>query len=303
MDMKKKESVLRILAVRLKRETKIEKVDFNCLEEIRIREGCPVLYYENGREHITECMADRKMLMEEMEYITSYSLYAYENEMRQGFITVQGGHRVGICGKVIYENGRLRNIQYVSSINIRVSHEVRGCADTIFPTILEGEEPVHTLIISPPGRGKTTLLRDMVRQISNGNRFLTGKTVGVVDERSEVGACYMGHPCNELGIRTDIMDGCVKTEGMMMLIRSMGPQVLAVDEIGGREEMECIARAMRSGIVVIATVHGSSFEEIQNQEHFKEITAEKMFQRYIVMKRDGKKGVIDTIYNEQGRRL
>ena len=303
MDMKKKESVLRILAVRLKRETAIEKVDFDRLEEIRIREGCPVIYYENGREYLTECMADRKMLMEEMEYITSYSLYAYENEMRQGFVTVQGGHRIGICGKVIYENGRLRNIQYVSSINIRVSHEVKGCADPLFPAILEGGEPVHTLIISPPGRGKTTLLRDMIRQISNGSRFMEGRTVGVVDERSEVGACYMGHPCNELGIRTDIMDGCAKTEGMMMVIRSMGPQVLAVDEIGGKEEMDCIAGAMRSGIVVIATAHGSSPEEIRQQSHFKQVTRDEMFKRYIVMRRDGKKGEIEGIYNEQGMRV
>ena len=120
-----------------------------------------------------------------MDYISHYSLYAYENELRQGFVTVEGGHRVGVAGKVIMEKERVKNIQYISSLNIRVSHEVLGCADRLIPYIVANKQVCHTLIISPPCCGKTTLIRDLIRQISDGNEYVKGCSVGVVDERSE----------------------------------------------------------------------------------------------------------------------
>ena len=301
MDNKKKESVLKILAVKIKNKTRITEVCFDKLEEIRLRVGCPLIYYENGREYITDCMIDRRILSEVMEYVTSYSQYAYENEMRQGFVTVEGGHRIGICGKVICEEGKIKNVQYVSSINIRIGHEIKGCADPLFPGILERGNPVHTLIISPPGRGKTTLLRDLIRQISEGNRYLNGRTVGVIDERSEIAACYMGHPYNHLGLRTDVFDGCSKEEGIRMMIRSMGPRVIAVDELGGEKDMKSVRQAMTSGVIVFATIHGRLLEDgrfgtFQENNH-----ENKIFKRYIVMADEGPKGAIKNIYDERGR--
>ena len=126
---------------------------------------------------------DRCELMETMEYIAGYSLYAYEDELRQGFLTIQGGHRVGVAGKILMEEGKVRSIRYISFLNIRLAHQVEGCADKVMPFIVENGEVCHTLIISPPCCGKTTLLRDVIRQISNGNAWGEGKNVGVVDER------------------------------------------------------------------------------------------------------------------------
>ena len=135
-----------------------------------------------------------------LEYISNYSLYAYEQEMKQGFITIEGGHRVGMTGQAIIENGKVKNLKHISSVNVRMSHEVLGCADKVFPYIANNRSLYHTLVISPPRCGKTTLLRDMIRQISDGNDWVRGMAVGVVDERSEIGGCYMGVDQNHLGI-------------------------------------------------------------------------------------------------------
>ena len=205
---------------------------------------------------------DRCELMETMEYIAGYSLYAYEDELRQGFLTIQGGHRVGVAGKILMEEGKVRSIRYISFLNIRLAHQVEGCADKVMPFIVENGEVCHTLIISPPCCGKTTLLRDVIRQISNGNAWCEGKNVGVVDERSEIGGAYQGVPQNDLGIRTDLLDCCPKAEGMMMLIRSMSPEVVAVDEIGDYGDIKAIESVLNCGCRLIATVHGSSVEDI-----------------------------------------
>lgn len=235
-----------------------------------------------------------------MEYLSSYSLYAYENELRQGFITIEGGHRVGIAGQTILEEGKIKSLKYISSINIRVSHEVPGCAGKLFPYITLNKQICHTLIISPPRCGKTTILRDLIRQISDGNEWVLGCTVGVVDERSELGACYLGTAQNDLGMRTDILNCCPKAEGMMMLIRSMAPQVIAVDEIGMQEDVHAVEYAMYCGCKMIATVHGNSIEEIQKKPLFEKMMREKKFERYIVLGNKDQVGEIEAIFDERG---
>ena len=226
---------------------------------------------------------DRCELMETMEYIAGYSLYAYEDELRQGFLTIQGGHRVGVAGKILMEEGKVRSIRYISFLNIRLAHQVEGCADKVMPFIVENGEVCHTLIISPPCCGKTTLLRDVIRQISNGNAWCEGKNVGVVDERSEIGGAYQGVPQNDLGIRTDLLDCCPKAEGMMMLIRSMSPEVVAVDEIGDYGDIKAIESVLNCGCRLIATVHGSSVEDIEKKPLLQKMVKEHVFDRYIIL--------------------
>lgn len=232
---------------------------------------------------------DRCELMETMEYIAGYSLYAYEDELRQGFLTIQGGHRVGVAGKILMEEGKVRSIRYISFLNIRLAHQVEGCADKVMPFIVENGEVCHTLIISPPCCGKTTLLRDVIRQISNGNAWCEGKNVGVVDERSEIGGAYQGVPQNDLGIRTDLLDCCPKAEGMMMLIRSMSPEVVAVDEIGDYGDIKAIESVLNCGCRLIATVHGSSVEDIEKKPLLQKMVKEHVFDRYIIL--SGKKKI------------
>lgn len=282
-------------------------LDTNYLNEIRLRTNMPLILKYSGKEYMLDekgnmsDKTDKPLLMrqkdirETMEYIANYSLYAFEEEIKQGFLTIMGGHRVGISGKTIIENGFIKSIKYISSVNIRVSHEIKGCSSKALQYIVNNQEIYNTLIISPPGCGKTTLLRDLIRNISNGWGSIKGRTVGVVDERSEIGSCYMGIPQNDVGIRTDVLDCCPKNEGMLMLIRSMAPEVLAIDEIGGKREIDSIRYAMNCGCKMIATVHGNSYQEIVKKN-------ENIFERYIILDKSKGTGTISTVYDNKGER-
>ena len=274
--------------------------DWNEIQEIKIRIGKPIVILSDKGEIIVRKLAEETDIREMLGYISNYSLYAYEEEMRQGFITIEGGHRIGLCGQTIMEKGQIKNLRYVSSINVRVAHEVKGCADKVIPHLVQDEKILHTLIISPPRCGKTTLLRDIIRQISDGNAYMRGGTVGVVDERSEIGGCYRGVPQNQLGIRTDILDGCPKAEGMLMLIRSMGPEVIAVDEIGTKEDVHAIEYALHCGCKMIATVHGKALDEIREKPELGRLVKNHRFERYIVLGNKRGVGSVEGIYDENG---
>lgn len=282
------------------------KINIHKIQEIKIRAEKPLMVLNDSGETVVRAPGDSIYLVTEadiremLEYISNFSLYAYEEEMRQGFITVEGGHRIGLCGQVIVENGQVKNLRHISSINMRIAHEVLGSADRVMPCIINNQGVYHTLIISPPGCGKTTLLRDIIRQISDGNSNIKGATVGVVDERSEIGGCYRGVPQNQLGMRTDILDGCPKAEGMLMLIRSMRPEVIAVDEIGTKEDVHAIDYAMHCGCKLIATVHGKSLDEIRDKPVLGELVREKRFERYIVLSNKRGAGSVEGIYDENG---
>lgn len=308
-DMKKKnqkKQIIRVLSESVQKIIEQERMDFSELQEIRLRIGQPVtVLYQNEELILPTMYSEKKKLgkqemKETIEHISNYSLYAYEHELKQGFITIEGGHRVGMAGQVIMEGGKIKNMKYISSINIRVSHEVLDCANKIFPYITYNKQMYHTLIISPPRCGKTTLLRDVIRQISDGNRWIKGCTVGVVDERSELGGCYLGVIQNNLGMRTDILDRCPKADGMIMLIRSMAPQVVAVDEIGAKEDVHAIEYAMHCGCKMLATAHGDSMEEICKKPIFEKLIREKRFERYVILSNRYRLGGIEAVYDENG---
>ena len=228
----------------------------------------------------------RQDLKETLEYISGYSLYAYEDEICQGYLSVQGGHRVGITGKVILDGEHIRGMKYISCINVRLAHQVQGCADEVLPYIRNGEQVYHTLIIAPPRCGKTTLLRDMIRQISNGTDRIQGKTVGVVDERSELAGCYQGIPQNDLGMRTDVLDGCPKAQGMLLLLRSMSPQVIAVDELGEETDRRALQKAAACGCGLLATLHGT--DETDAAKRLGESCLRQIFDRIVILKGRGR---------------
>lgn len=313
--MERKAQIIRIFAKEIRGILEQMKVNFEHIQEIRLRTGGPLLIVHKNREYyVTEegelrttgqgaYIVGREQLRETMEYISNYSLYAFEEELRQGFITIQGGHRIGVAGKTVVEDQNVRTMKYISFINVRLSHEIPGCADRIMPYLYEGERVQHTLVVSPPRCGKTTLLRDMIRQLSSGKNGHEGVTVGVVDERSELGACYQGVPQNDLGVRTDILDCCPKAVGMMMLIRTMSPQVIAVDEIGSREDLEAVEYVMNCGCKLVATVHGNSVEDIRQKPVLRKMVQERMFERYIILDNKGHAGHVAEIFDSRGTRL
>ncbi len=301
-DMKYKQ-IMNILPSEVKHVIDRENIDFEHLQEIRLRAGYPIILFYKNKEQILPMNGTERIIRETLDYVSNYSLYAYENELRQGFITIEGGHRIGMAGQVIIEDKKIKNLKQVSSLNVRISHEILNCADKLFPYITHNKQMYHTLIISPPRCGKTTLLRDLIRQISDGNKWVKGCTVGVVDERSELAGCYRGIPQNQMGMRTDVLDGCPKADGMLMLVRSMSPQVIAVDEIGAPEDVQAIKYAMHCGCKMIATVHGETLEEIQRKPLFEQLVNERCFERYVVLQNETHVGEIAGIYDMYGELL
>lgn len=315
--MNTKDELLKILSLKLRTIMGKLTLDYSKLQEIRLRMNAPLLIiYGNKEAFITEdagivdnpskaVLVTKNEIRETMEYISNYSLYAFEDEIRQGFITINGGHRIGIAGKIIIEDDMIKGMKHISFINIRLAHQVKGCADPVLPYLFHQQSAgiYHTLIISPPRCGKTTLLRDIIRQLSDGTKDHEGMSIGVVDERSEIGACYMGTPQNELGIRTDILDCCPKAKGMMMLIRSMSPQIIAVDEIGSKEDLDAIDYVIGCGCKLIATVHGSSIEDIRNKPILGDLVKKRLFERYIILSNIKGIGYLEEIYDTDGKKL
>lgn len=279
------------------------------LEEIRLRMGRPILF----RLGVQELTANRKgsptSQLEEgyivtrqdldrtLQVLSQSSLYAWEEELRHGFITIPGGHRVGITGRGVMDKGQLRTLKEISGLNYRIGREITGCSEHVLPYILKDGRVLHSLIISAPQCGKTTLLRDLIRQLSNGIASLgiAGVNVGLVDERSEIAGMYLGEPQYDLGLRTDILDACPKAEGMLMLIRSMSPRVIATDEIGRHEDIEAINHALQAGVTVLTTVHGTSYAELQQRPVLQELLNWKFFDRLIFLSRKKGPGTLEAV--------
>jgi stage III sporulation protein AA len=263
------------------------------LQEIRLRIGRPLIAVVNGRERyfdadgnpcavVRSYVPTRQDIDKTVSLVSNFSMYAFAEELRGGYITIPGGHRVGLCGRVVTENGAIKTIRNLSALNFRLAHEIKGCADAVMKYIHGADGVQHTMIISPPCCGKTTLLRDMIRQISD-----AGQTVSVVDERSEIAGCYMGVPQNDVGARTDVLDGCPKAAGILLLLRAMSPKVVAVDEIGHAADATAIDEAYGAGIRLICTVHGRDIDEARRRAHVSDLIAKKIFTRYIVLRRPG----------------
>lgn len=274
------------------------KGDLKNLQEIRIKVGKPLNIVLDNRELIFNYEISREDIKVIIQKISNYSLYAFEEDIRQGYITIQGGHRVGLAGQCVIENNSIKTIKNITSLNIRVCREIIGCSNNIMNSLVEKNKINNTLIISPPKCGKTTLLRDITRNISNGmmELSLTGKRTVVIDERSEIAACYKGIPQMNVGLRTDVYDNCIKSDGMMMAVRGLSPEVIICDEIGTYKDMEGLMMAYNSGVSIVATLHGRNVEELYKRPVFREIVENKIIDKVVVL--SGRRGVctLEGIY-------
>ncbi|MCL2859717.1 MAG: stage III sporulation protein AA [Oscillospiraceae bacterium] len=255
------------------------------VEEIRIRANNPIIIKNNDGEIILDYIITTDDLLRTLEKICENSIYTYQNQICNGFITVKGGHRVGITGNAVVEGEKIININYISSLNFRVAKQILDCSNSILKYVTETATNTvkNTLIVSSPGAGKTTILRDLVRKISSGFNGFKGLTVGLVDERGEIAAMYKGIPQNNIGIRTDVIDNVPKSEAMKLLIRSMAPQVIVADEIGGIYDVEIINYAVCSGVKGIFTAHGATFTDLKLNHTLNTLIKDYIFERIIFL--------------------
>lgn len=267
------------------------------IEEIRIRNSKPIILKLNNFEKIINYIVQTEDILKILQSICENSIYSYQNQICEGFITIKGGHRIGITGSAVIENNKVKNINYISNLNFRIARQIIGCSNNIIKEIINKEENTiyNTLIVSPPGAGKTTLLRDIIRNLSNGTEEITGKNIGVVDERGEIAAMYKGIPQNDLGIRTDIIENIKKSVGMKMLIRSMAPEIIVADEIGSKEDVQEINYAVCSGIKGIFTAHGNLLEDLKLNPAIAELIEKYIFERLIFLDKNNK-GKVNKIY-------
>lgn len=294
------EQVLKMLPNRITEQLEqLPPFQLSETEEIRIRINRPIEITVKGKPHFLPYIVKPDDAFHLLNKISHFSIYTLEEELRRGYVTISGGHRIGLAGKVILENGTVKALRDISSFNIRIAREKIGIADQLTPYIYE-DDWLHTMIIGPPQTGKTTLLRDFARIISGDTQNFSPSKVGIVDERSEIAGSVNGVPQLSFGPRIDVLDACPKAEGMMMMIRSMSPDVLVVDEIGRKEDCEAIMEAIHAGIKLFMTTHGNSLEEVKNRPILKPLIEMGIFQRYIELSRLQGPGTITSIKDGTG---
>lgn len=285
-------------------------INENTIEEIRIRVDRPViLKYPEGKEDILDHVVTQNEILNILQSLCNNSIYSYQSQICDGYITLQGGHRVGITGNVAMKDGKITNVNYVSSLNFRIAREIIGASDEILKEVVTRKsntssqnnyrnanidnndisnlEINNTLIVSRPGCGKTTVLRDLVRNISD-----MGFTVSLIDERGEIASMYKGIPQNDIGLRTDVMDNVTKSLGMKIAVRTMAPQVIVADEIGTEGDLEAINYGICSGVKGIFTAHGADISELRQNETLNKLYEEKLLKRIIFLENRGKMGKV-----------
>ncbi len=260
-------------------------------EEVRLRAGQAMTLVMDGKERSLGGAPVQTAELEQLvELASRASLHAVLDQLRQGYLTLAGGHRIGLCGSARLREGEIRGLQPYSSANVRIARSVRGIAGPLLARLCPRGSFGSTLILAPPGAGKTTLLRDLVRSLSDGEGTEPLR-VSLADERGEVAALRGGIPQLEVGARTDVLEGCPKARAMMLLLRAMNPQVLAADEITDPADIQALRQAAGCGVALLATAHGLGREDLQRRILYRPALEEGLFQRLVTIRREGEKRI------------
>jgi len=279
------------------------------VEEIRISQGQPLTVSICGEDRFptskgASCspagglVVERRHLESVLDAVTNSSVYALEEAMNEGYFSLPGGHRVGIAGQPRVLHGEVRGFGHIAGLTIRINRPVPGAGLPVLPMLLRPGGTIHsTLILSPPGCGKTTLLRDLVRLLSEGRRELGLRPhrVGVADERSEIAGSHLGVPQNDLGPRTDVIDACPKALAIPMLVRAWRPDVIATDEIGHPGDARAAAEARSAGVVLLCTAHGDSLKEARRRPSLRPLLDGGAFGRIVLLSRREGPGTVEAV--------
>ena len=273
---------VRILPARLRREAlSLREEERARAEELRLRAGRSMTILTGGSElSLGGPPVEEEELEQLVEIASGASIHAVLEQIRRGYLTVSGGHRVGLCGTAVLREGEIHALQALSSASLRIARQVKGAAGPVLDRLCPGGRLADTLVLAPPGLGKTTLLRDLLRAVSEGEGC-SPLRVALADERGEVAALYHGLPQLDIGARTDVMEGCPKAQGLMLLLRAMNPQVLAVDEITAPEDVSALITAAGCGVTLLATAHGEGRAGLERRPLYRPLLEEKLF-RFLV---------------------
>lgn len=287
--------------------TRLSIMQLSEITELRLTAMRPLLVYTRGgfffltelgqptANHGNALQVTKENITETFGLMCESSVYAKKEDIKQGFITLEGGHRAGICGSAVIQDGLLTTLKDISAINIRIAHQAIGAADGIMDKITGIGGIYNTLIISPPGCGKTTLLRDIARQLGSGYGSSPALRVGIADERGEIAAVYKGIAQNNVGVKTVVMDSCPKVQAMLMLLRSMGPEVIITDEIGSVNDVEAINSVLNAGVKVIASIHGFNVNDILNKKHIASLIGKSGFSCIVTLSKKHGAGTVEGI--------
>lgn len=263
----------------------IKQVGTDGLEEIRINAGQPMLLRKHGAEHWLYPKIPPEEVSDILKRACRQSVYAYRETLRQGFVTIDGGHRIGVCGTSVLENGTVQSLTHPSSLLFRIARPWPGFADELLPAAV-----TSMLLIGPPCSGKTSLLRDLVRLLSDERR----QRVSLVDERGELAAVVNGIPQSNVGMRTDVMANIPKSEGIMIMLRTMNPQWIAVDEITAPLDLHALEQASYCGVKLLATAHADRIEDLYHRPLYKALMQKKIFSTVVCLKQDKTYNVVEV---------